>query len=201
MRSKPLISNPIYRLFNTDPVYTNLALTRLASAPNTPRESSYNALVAREHEDVLNTLKRMNPKRIEKLASMCPDVVTYSIDLKVLKSKTSEMEHYEQRFMEQMQRLKWMLEHKASNLMIMNLCSLISTAEIKKLRIEMNIPVVKGRIVMPSIDVRVRVLKAWSKSEKEPDLFIRYQLLIDEFPDYSLAQLHSIINDVKFFGV
>lgn len=41
------------------------------------------------------------------------------------------MEHYEQRFMEQMQRLKWMLEHKASNLMIMNLCSLISTAEIK----------------------------------------------------------------------
>nr|WP_231410405.1 hypothetical protein [Neisseria meningitidis] len=82
VRSKPLISNPIYRPFNTDPVYTNLALTRLASAPNTPRESSYNALVAREHEDVLNTLKRMNPKRIEKLASMCPDVVTYSIDLK-----------------------------------------------------------------------------------------------------------------------
>lgn len=80
---KPFISNPVYRLFNTDPVYTNLALTRLASAPNTPREASYNALVAREHEDVLNTLKRMNPKRIEKLASMCPDVVTYSIDLKI----------------------------------------------------------------------------------------------------------------------
>ena len=84
---KPFISNPVYRLFNTDPVYTNLALTRLASAPNTPREASYNALVAREHEGVLNTLKRMNPKRIEKLASMCPDVVTYSIDLKILQSK------------------------------------------------------------------------------------------------------------------
>ena len=143
----------------------------------------------------------MNPKRIEKLASMCPDVVTYSIDLKVLKNRIAEMENHEQRFSEQMQRLRWMLKHKASNLMIMNLCSLISMAEIKKLRIEMNIPVVKGRLVMPSIEVRLKVLKAWSQSDKETDLFIRYQLLIDEFPDYSLAQLHSIINDVKFFGV
>ena len=197
---KPIINNPVYRLFNTDPVYTNLALTRLASAPNTPREASYNAMVAREHEDVLNTLKRMNPKRIEKLASMCPDVVTYSIDLKILQSKISEMENQEQRFSEQMQRLRWMLKHKASNQMIMNLCSLISTAEIKKVRLELNTPVVKGRIVMPSIEVRLKVLKAWSQSEKESDIFVRYQQLIDQFPDYSLAQLHSIINDEKFFG-
>lgn len=197
---KPFISNPVYRLFNTDPVYTNLALTRLASAPNTPREASYNALVAREHEDVLNTLKRMNPKRIEKLASMCPDVVTYSIDLKILQNKITEMENHEQRFSQQMQRLRWMLKHKASNQMIMNLCSLISTAEIKKMRLELNTPVVKGRIAMPSIEVRLKVLKAWSKSEKESDIFIRYQQLIDEFPGYSLAQLHSIINDEKFFG-
>ena len=197
---KPFINNPVYRLFNTDPIYTNLALTRLASAPNTPREASYNALVAREHEGVLNTLKRMNPKRIEKLASMCPDVVTYSIDLKILQSKIEEMENHEQRFSEQMQRLRWMLKHKASNQMIMNLCSLISTAEIKKVRLELNTPVVKGRIVMPSIEVRLKVLKAWSQSEKESDVFVRYQQLIDEFPGYSLAQLHSIINDVKFFG-
>ena len=84
--------------------------------------------------------------------------------------------------------------------MIMNLCSLISTAEIKKVRLELNTPVVKGRIVMPSIEVRLKVLKAWSQSEKEPDVFVRYQQLINDFPDYSLAQLHSIINDVKFFG-
>nr|DAX90384.1 MAG TPA: Protein of unknown function (DUF2857) [Inoviridae sp.] len=197
---KPFINNTVYRLFNTDPIYTNLALTRLASAPNTPREASYNALVAREHEGVLNTLKRMNPKRIEKLASMCPDVVTYSIDLKILQSKIAEMENHEQRFSEQMQRLRWMLKHKASNQMIMNLCSLISTAEIKKVRLELNTPVVKGRIVMPSIEVRLKVLKAWSQLEKESDIFVRYQQLIDQFPDYSLAQLHSIINDEKFFG-
>ena len=80
----------------------------------------------------LNTLKRMNPKRIEKLASMCPDVVTYSIDLKILQNKIAEMENHEQRFSQQMQRLRWMLKHKASNQMIMKLCSLISTAEIKK---------------------------------------------------------------------
>ena len=53
---------------------------------------------------------------------------------------------------------------------------------------------------MPSIEVRLKVLKAWSQSEKESDIFVRYQQLIDEFPSYSLAQLHSIINDEKFFG-
>ena len=67
------------------------------------------------------------------------------------------------------------------------------------MRLELNTPVVKGRIVMPSIEVRLKVLKAWSQSEKESDIFVRYQQLIDQFPGYSLAQLHSIINDEKFF--
>lgn len=190
----------VYRILDVDNVHTHLALSKLASAPHSKSEAAYNAIALREYKQTLDKLRQMDAEQLEKLAKQSPGVVTYLIDLDALKRQVRTLEKNVRQRSEELQRVRWLIARKASNQMVVDLCPLVTAEEIRKIRFELGVPVLKGRLKMPPMAMRLRILKSWQTTEPEKNLYLRYQLLADEYPDLNLGQLYTVITDTKYFG-
>lgn len=193
-------ANLNYRILDVDSAHVKLALYKLASAPNSVAEASYNAITLRESKAVMESLRKLDANQLEQLARICLDVVTYTVDMRILENRIRDVEQATARHTEQLNRTRWLVSNKASNQMILNLCTLITLEEIKTIRTALNVPVVKGRLKMPPLDVRSAVQHAWYDSRNETDLYTRYAGLIAQFPQLDLGQLHTIVTDSKLGG-
>lgn len=195
-KNKPFV----YRMVSTDNLHTFLALSKLAAAPHSKNEASYNAIALREHKETLAKLRQMDTKQLEKLAKHSIGVVSYLIDLDCLQNNLNVFEKNVQQYEEELQRVRWLVTRKASNQMIVDLCPLVTVEEIKKVRLDLGIPVSRGRLKMPDTDTRLQILKAWQNSQSEKNLYLRYQSLSAEFLNLDLGQLYTVITDDKYFG-
>ena len=189
-----------FRLLEIDSTHAKLVLYRLAAAPHSATEASYNAIPIRECRDVMTNLRRLDAKQLEQLAGICTDAVVCTIDMRALKKHILTIEQHTARHAEQTERARRMLSDKASNQMILAICPLLCSEDIRKLRTEMNMPVVKGRLKMPDMDVRVQIQKTWYENRNEQDLYLRYLLLKNRYPELNLGQLHTIVTDGKLGG-
>lgn len=189
---KPL--NPVYRLFGLETATVQLALSRLASAPNSPEEASYNALTLSEFSYVFGSIRQLSPEQLAELAAHCVDLVNMTVNLSNLQSSISSLQYQEKRYRTQLADTEWLIRHKASNQQILSLCSLIDIEDIKRLRLNLSMPVGKGRKRMPDFGTRLAIGTDWQNIVADNDLE-RYKMLLKHYPDFELGQLYTIVNE------
>lgn len=193
-------ANLCYRILNTDAAQVRLVLHKLATAPHSPEDASYNAIVLRESQDVFQALRKLDAAQFDCLSQISMDAVSCTVDMRILAERIHNIEQAAVRHEEQLARARWLIGNKASNQMILQLCTCIHQDEIKKIRIELNMPVVRGRLKMPAMDKRIAVHRAWYESRHETDCYLRYRSLKAQFPEFDLGQLHTIVTDNKLNG-
>lgn len=190
--TKPL--TPMYRLFGLEATTVQLALSRLASAPNSPEEASYNALTLGEFGHVFESIRQLSPEQLAELSVHCIDFVNMTINLDGLQSSISSLQYQEKRYRSQLSDTEWLIRNKASNQQILSLCSLINIEDIKRLRLNLSMPVSKGRKRMPDFGIRLAIGTDWQAIIADNDLE-RYKILLKHYPDFELGQLYTIVNE------
>lgn len=201
MTKSILLGKPTsYHILNLDVACTKLVLCKLASAPNSSAEASYNAIALCESKAIMESLRKLDTHQLDRLAHICSDAVSYTVNMNILANRIRDVEQASNRYKEQIERTHYLIRHKASNQMILNLCTLITLEDIKTIRTELNIPVVKGRLKMPSIETRIAIQQAWYDSRHELDCFERYCQLREQFSYLDFGQLHTIVTDTKLSG-
>lgn len=184
-----------YRLFDLPPTLMLLIISRLATAPNSKAEASYNAMTLNRFSDVFDDLRYCEPAILTKLSEQADEWAVISIDMGKLHQLLLSLSYVGDRHEEQLSQAKWLITNKASNQLIMDICTLISPDDIKRIRLQTNEPSGKGRLVLPPLEERLTILQDWEKLSAEKDLFHKYRKLSLLYPHLGLGQLHSIIKN------
>lgn len=183
-----------FKLLQPNLAIRQLIMTYLATAPHASTEASYNALAMKHHHALFGRLKNMDARQLQQLAEHIQPAVSISVNLQQMSSICNDFLRKEQKFQQQYEHAKWLISNDASNRQILMLCDLLETDDIRRLRIETNTPVSKGRRKMPNIDVRLAVQALWQQSASFNCPIERLRVLKAAFPELGLGQLHSIIN-------
>lgn len=183
-----------YKIYDVCASIETWALSRLK--PNSKEIMLNDHAVASQYKDLVSRMKKLKPDELQRLIRNCSgNAVSISIDLPTLDAKITELANSVKRNNEQMAQAKWLIQHRASNQQILSLCSLISSEDIRELRETLGVPILKGRLPMPSLEDRLSVIALW-KTLTEPS-YQRYVKLHEQFPQLSLGQLHTIVTDAN----
>lgn len=183
-----------YKIYDVCASIETWALSRLK--PNSKEIMLNDHAVANQYKDLVSRMKKLKPDELQRLIRNCSgNVVSISIDLPTLDAKITELTNSVKRNNEQMGQAKWLIQHRASNQQILSVCSLINSEDIRELREALGVPILKGRLPMPSLEDRLAVIALW-KTLSEPS-FQRYVKLHEQFPQLSLGQLHTIVTDAN----
>lgn len=171
-------------------------LNILAAGSPCKQERITNSVMIGKYAEVFEYLSKLTAEQVSTIAERLAGVLEVRIDLNTLQEiMRIEREQNEKR-QRQMQQCEWLVAHGASNTMILNMCAMLTSADIKKLRSEMNLPVAVGRRKTLELEEQLTVADYWEKlCEQEKDSYTRYQLLHKAFPDYDLSQLNTAISE------
>lgn len=181
-----------YRLFDLPPSLMLLILSRLATSPNSKSESSYNAITLNRFGDVFEELRYCEPAVLTKLSESADEWAIVSIDMARLHQLLSSLSHAGDRHEQQLSQARWLIQNKATNQQILDICTLITPDEIRSIRFKANVPSIKGRLILPPLEERLTILQDW-KQINEKDLFKKYRALSLMYPHLGLGQLHAVI--------
>ncbi len=171
-------------------------LNILAAGSPCKQERITNSVMIGKYAEVFEYLSKLTAEQVGTIAERLAGVLEVRIDLNTLQEiMRIEREQNEKR-QRQMQQCEWLVTHGASNTMILNMCAMLASSDIKKLRAEMNLPVAVGRRKTLELEEQLTVAAYWEKlCEQEKDSYTRYQLLHKAFPDYDLSQLNTAISE------
>lgn len=190
-----MMSNKLnYRLFDLPPPLMLLVVNRLAAAPNSKAEASYNAMTLNRFREVFKDLRYCEPAVLASLSEQADEWASISIDMDKLNQLLVSLTHVGNRHEQQLTQAKWLIQNKATNQQIMDICTLITPDEISRIRWQINVPSNKGRITLPPLEERLTILQDWENST-EKDIFQRYRKLSLLYPHLGLGQLHAVIKN------
>ncbi|KLT72085.1 hypothetical protein PL75_10110 [Neisseria arctica] len=187
----------VYRLIQGNNHISHVILQRLASAPHSRGEASYNAMTITSQRDTLHELGTLDARMLQKLAETAFDAVTVEVDLIRLKTLIEELKKQVSADKDMQTKIRWLIENDASNQQILVLCPLAEPQDIFDLRIQMGRPVKKGRLKMPPFNVRLEMIDCWNRTLSNLSMYDRFCELKTRFPDYTLGQIYTVITSEK----
>ncbi|WP_037585468.1 hypothetical protein [Stenoxybacter acetivorans] len=196
--TRPLTEAKYYRFSGYDPRFIHAAISRLADGKRNTRETAFNTLLIREYRQMLQELHDLTAEQVNELVKHCGDVVEVGVNLPLLLKRLRQWQREDGLFKQQVEQVKWLIQHKASNQLILLLCPRLLDGEIKQLRLEMGLPVYKGRLKQPVPNDCLNIQHAWQiLTQDHPNLYQRYQVLAQLYPQYELGQLHMVITQAE----
>lgn len=171
-------------------------ISLLASAAPDKNERIKNSAMLFKYSEVFEYLRRMTPDQLGNIAKRLEGAIEIRIDLNTLQESMWIEREQNAKRVNQLKQCEWMIEHGASNIMILNMCATLTSADIKKMRSEMDVPVKCGRRKTLELEEQLTVAAYWTDvCTQEKDTYARYRLLCTKFPEYALSQMGTAISE------
>lgn len=187
-----------YRLHlnGKNPLLYSQIINILASGLPDKQERIKNSVMLCKYAEVFEYLRKLTPEQVGTIAERLGGVLEVRVDLNTLQEIMWIEREQNAKRNNQLEQCEWMIAHGASNIMILNMCAMLTSADIKKMRLEMEQPVVCGRRKTLELEEQLTVAAYWSDlCRQEKDTYVRYQKLCREFPDYALSQMNTAISE------
>lgn len=183
-----------YRILNADVSQITAILSKLFNPTKTER--AFNAVPIHQHGETIRALMGLDPKQFAQLCEDCRDAVSFTVDLDKVQGYLDGINCRRQRLIEQTEKAEWLIEHNASNKLIMDVCTSLDGYDIKRLRNRLNRPAQLGRQHLPDLNTRTFIVRRWLEIRgQHADEFKRYRVLQEQFAQYNLSQLYTIVTD------
>ena len=169
-------------------------LTLLASNSPGKDERISNSVMLAKFGETIERLAKLTPGELTAIADQLSGMVEIHIDMPALTELLLSKHNDNNKRDRHLNQCVWLIEHGASNTLILGLCATLVSADIKRVRIELGKPVPMGRSKTLELEQQLSVHESWKEICKGvTDTFRRYQLIQQAYPDYTVGQLHTAV--------
>lgn len=151
-----------------------------------------------KQKNVFETISLMTGTELMNLANVIINEktikVSTEIDIPELIKKIKNTLHYQNKKLNEKDKLQWLVKNNATNALIFKICPTINEREIKTIRESLNIKMNRGRRKMPDLEDRMSIISKFTTlSKNTTDSFHVYQMLHLEFKNYDLGSIHATV--------
>ena len=173
-------------------------LTLLASNNPNKDERTANSVMLCKFAETFERLRKLNPGELTAIAERLSGLIEVHIDLPALSNLMASEHNNSDKHSRHLEQCTWLVEDGASNTLILNLCSTLVSADIKRMRIELGIPVPMGRTKTLPLETQLSIYQQWQHiCKQELDSYRRYQMIQKVYPDYTVGQLHNAVMECE----
>jgi hypothetical protein len=168
-------------------------LVSTLARPKGKAEQAANEDILNGYSDTFDLLACLPPEQLHAVVELLDGAAEIRLSPSDLDRAVREVAGNRERLQSCLQRCEWLIRHGGSNRMILLLCPALCADDVRQMRRQLGIPVNKGRLPALPLEVRLSVAADWQATAGEADTFLRYQVLAEHHPSYTLGQLYSTV--------